>query len=321
MTGSDLFFNEGSDLTLLFQFKQPAVFKARMDGFLQSAEKADVGVKRSTGKVQGVDYIHLTNPDRSVHVFSAYPESNIHFRSNSLAALGRVLAAIHGKEAGGRPVKRLGDSSEFAYIRTLMPRGAKEEDGFLYLSDPFIRRIVGPELKLTERRRVLCYNHLRMIGHASLMHRGETGKVPESLEALDQSRCSPGLFGAYELVCPDGGKYSLSADGTAGVCSHHGHSHELVPCCEHPVAKVNGEEADEYKAFLEEYNGYWRTFFDPIAVRIKVAPEQYRLETIILPLIDNSIYTGLATALGGDPEPLDALPVPKRNIFSVNFPR
>ena len=122
--------------------------------------------------------MHLTNPDRSVHVFSAYPEANLHVRSNSLVALQRVLAAIQGKQADGSPVRRLGDSSEFAFIRTLMPRGAKEEDGFLYLSDPFIRKLVGPGLKLTERRRVLCYNHLRMIAHASLMYRGESGKFP-----------------------------------------------------------------------------------------------------------------------------------------------
>ena len=69
------------------------------------------------------------------------------------------------------------------------------------------------------------------------------------------------------------------------------------------VAKVNGEEADEYQAFLTAYNAYWRTFFDPISVRIKVSPEQFRGETIILPLIDNSIYTGLATALGGTARP------------------
>ncbi len=92
---------------------------------------------------------------------------------------------------------------------------------------------------------------------------------------------APGLFGTEDLACPDGGKYTLSADGTTGVCSHHGHSHELVPCCEHPVANVSGEEFDEYKSFLDQYNSYWRTFFDPIAVRIKVAPEQCRLETII----------------------------------------
>ena len=46
-------------------------------------------------------------------------------------------------------------------------------------------------------------------------------------------------------------------------------------------------------------------------------PKQYRVETIILPLIDNSIYTGLAGRLGGEAVPLDALPVPPRTIFSV----
>src|SRR5207244_4172477 len=45
--------------------------------------------------------------------------------------------------------------------------------------------------------------------------------------------------------------------------------------------------------------------------------QRYQLETIVLPLIDSSIYTGLATTLGGQVEPLDALPVPKRNIFSL----
>jgi len=319
MTGSDLFFNEGSDLTLLFRFKQPVVFKARMDGFLQAAEKADANVKRSKGKSNGVEYVHLANADRTVQVYSAYPEANLHVRSNSLAALERVLAAVKGKTADGQAVRRLGDTSEFAYIRTLMPRGGKEEDGFLYLSDAFIRRLVGPSLKLTERRRVLCYNHLRMIGHASLMYRSEFGSVPDSLEALEKTKCAPGVFGKDDLACPDGGEYSLSADGTTGVCSNHGHAHDLVPCVEHPVAQVTGEEADEYNVFLTAYNQYWRTFFDPIGIRIKVSPERYRLETIVLPLIDNTVYSGLAMTLGGKAEPLDALPVPDRNIFTVNF--
>src|SRR5207245_8353468 len=106
-------------------------------------------------------------------------------------------------------------------------------------------------------------------------------------------------------------------DGTAGICSHHGHAHFLTPCCEIPVTQVTGAEASEYQDFLREYNQYWRTFFDPIALRIQITPERYRLETIVLPLIDNSIYTVLARAVGGKPEPLDLLPVPKRNIFSL----
>ncbi len=40
LTGSDLFHREGSDLTLLFQYKQPQVFQKRMDGFIEHARKA-----------------------------------------------------------------------------------------------------------------------------------------------------------------------------------------------------------------------------------------------------------------------------------------
>ena len=55
------------------------------------------------------------------------------------------------KTPTGKAVPRLGDSNEYAYIRTLMPAGAREEDGFVYLSDPFIRRLMGPTVKLTEQ--------------------------------------------------------------------------------------------------------------------------------------------------------------------------
>ncbi len=215
-------------------------------------------------------------------------------------------------------VRRLGDTAEFAYIRTLLPEAAKEETGFIYLSDPFIRRLIGPELKLTEMRRMLCYTYLRMIGHAAMLYLSEHGRKPQSLEELVQARCLPShVAWGHLAACPDGGKHSLSADGMSGVCSHHGRAHFLRPCCEIPVREVTKGEADEYKAFLTEYNQYWRTFFDPIALRLQITPEHYRLETIVLPLIDNSIYTAMTSILGGKPEPLDALPVPQRNIFSI----
>jgi hypothetical protein len=317
LTGSDLFLGEGSDVTLIFRTRPAEVFKARMDGFLANAAKAHPEAKRSEGEYLGVPYVQLSTPERDVNVFSAYPEPGLHVRSNSRVGLRRVLEAIKGKDLDGKPVRRLGETTEFAYIRTLMPRGAREEDGFVYLSDPFIRRLVGPNLKLTERRRMLCYNHLRMIGHAALLYRTEFGKAPASLGDLVRTQCLPGGFNDGDFTCIDGGKYALSADGTAGVCSHHGHAHNLVPCCETPLAWVTGAEADEYAAFLEQYNSYWRTFFDPIAVRIQATPERYRLETIVLPLIDNSIYQGLALAFNGKAEALDALPVPKRTIFTV----
>lgn len=319
VAGSDPFVREGSDVTLLFRVKQPLLFRGRMDGFIEDAAKARPDARRETGEYLGVEYVQLQTPERDISVVSAYPEPGLHIRSNSLAAFRRIVEAIKGKDSNGRVVRRLGDTSEFAYIRTLMPRGDAREDGFVYLSDPFIRRLVGPSLKLTERRRMLCYNHLRMIGHAALLFRTEHGRAPKSLEELRDSGAAPGLFGDGPLSCPDGGRYTLSADATAGVCSHHGHALRMTPNIEAPVAQVSGEEADEYNAFVVEYNQYWRTFFDPIAFRLKVAPEELRVETIILPLIDNTAYTSLASGLGGRPEPLDALPVPRRNIFSAEL--
>jgi hypothetical protein len=319
VTGSDLYVREGSDVTLLFRFKQPTVFKARMNGFLDRAQKSQPDARRSEGSILGVRYVQVSTPDRAVHVFSAYPQENLHLRSNSLAGLTRVLEAIQGKTAAGQPVRRLGDTDELAYVRTLMPAGASEEDGFVYLSDPFIRRLVGPQVKLTEARRLVCYNHLRMMGNAALLYRSEHGKAATSLDELARSGCAPGVFGQGELRCPDGGTYTLSADGMTGHCSHHGHAEGLVPCLEIPLKQVTAEEADEYKAFLDAYNQYWRTYFDPIVLRLQVTPKRLRLETIILPLMDNSVYSALAMGLGGKPEALDALPVPKRNIFSVGF--
>jgi hypothetical protein len=322
VTSNDVFFGEGTDVTMLFSVKQPEVFKLRMDGFLAAAEKAHPEATRTTGKIGDIPYVQVSTPDRTVNAFSAYPKPDLHVRSNSKAAMERVLRAI----AGGKGTPRLGDATEFKYIRTLMVRGDKREDGFVYLSDPFIRRLVGPEVKLTERRRLLCYNHLRMIGHAAMLYRTQYGRPPASLEELAEHGCAPAAFFTgvdgrvktdRQLFCPCGGKYSLSADGATGVCSHHGRPKQLVPCCEVPLERVTEQERREYEQFVEMYSRYWRQFFDPIAVRLQVTPKQYRAETIILPLIDNSIYTGLAAVLGGEPEPLDALPVPKDNIFSL----
>jgi hypothetical protein len=325
ITGSDLFVREGSDVTLIFRLKQPELFKARLDGFLKEAEEEHEGAKRTTGKFAGVDYVHVASPDRVVHAFSAYlddpgnPKVKLHIRSNSRVGLERVLATIKREKHAGESITPLGDTDEFKYIRTLMTEGAKEEDAFVYMSDPFIRHMVGPQLKLTESRRLKTYNHLRMIGHASLMFITERGQKAKSLEELISARCTPGTFGQGRLANPLGGKYTLSADGLTGQCSVAGTPLRMTPTCEIALEEVTAEEAEDYRQFLAEYNQYWRTFFDPIAIRIQMTENKYRVETIVLPLIDNSIYTGLARALGGKVEPLDTLPVPKGNIFSLGM--
>ncbi len=319
ITGSDLFVREGSDVTIIFQVKQSEVFRARMDGYLSEAAEKNPAVVKSGGKLLGVEYVKLASPDRRVHVFSAYPRPNLHVRSNSQVGLERVLAAILEPTGVTPAIERLGETDEFKYIRTLMPEGAKEEDVFIYLSDSFIRHMVGPKLKLTERRRLIAYNDLRMLGHGSMLYRTQFGKEAGSFDELLSTACVPlELVHAYNHPS-FGGKYERATAGDGWFCSSIGSTRELLPNIELPLDDVTQQEADEYQAFREQYDQYWRTFFDPIAVRVQMTPERYRVETIVLPLIDNSIYSGLASTLGGEPELLDALPVPKGNIFSVGL--
>ena len=322
VTGSDLFLREGSDVTLLFRYEQEAVFKAQMDGFLANAAKVHPSAIRSTGSYRGVPFVHLATPDRQVHVFSAYPNQGLHVRSNSRVAFERIIDTLIGPASSAPKStvsKPLSEAFEFRYMRTLYEINAAEEDGFIYLSDAFIRELVGPVRKITERRRVLCYNHMKMLGHAAMLYRTEHGKAPESLDQLITSACLPEDFGAGRLVCPDDGRYHLSEDGTEGICAVHGQAGRMTPCCEISAEHISATERALYQRFLEEYNRYWRTFFDPIGIRVQATPKSYRLETIVLPLIDNSIYTSMAQMLGGTPAPLDSVPVPRRNIFSMAF--
>lgn len=315
LTGNDLYFRSGNDVTVLFQLKVPAVFRARLDG--ESLQVADATA--ADGEYLGVRYRHVTTPKRRVHYYAAYPRPDLHVRSNSKAALFRVLRAIVGPNAeNGQPIPRLGELDEYQYIRTLMPHGAAEEDGFIYLSDPFIRRIVGPEVKLTEYRRMHCYNHLRMIGHAAMLFRTQFGREPASLDELQQAGCTPARFGEGALACPMHGSYQLDNDQLSGLCTVHGEPRGMIPGIENPVERVTEPEAEAYGEFLEDYNQYWRVYFDPIAVRLQLSPDRYRAETIVLPLIDNSVYTGLATYLNGPTEALDQLPVPERNILTLS---
>jgi hypothetical protein len=317
ITGSDLYLREGSDVTVIFALKQPAVFAARMNKFLDEAQEKYPSARRMNGEYLGVKYVHIASPDRKVHVFSAYPRPDLHVRSNSRVGLERVLATIQGRDAQGRSIERLGDTAEFRYIRTLMKEGADEEDAFVYLSDAFVRHVVGPKLKLTERRRLVAYNHMRMIGHAALLYRTQFGKEPESIAQLVDSGCAPAGFANGDLTNPFGGRYALASDGLTGLCSVNGLPSDLIPNAELPLDNVTQQEADEYQQFLDQYNTYWRTFFDPIAIRVKIDGKKYRAETIVLPLINNSIYNTMAATLGGKPQPLDKLPVPDGNIFSM----
>jgi hypothetical protein len=82
------------------------------------------------------------------------------------------------------------------------------------------------------------------------------------------------------------------------------------------MERVTAEEAAQYKTFLENYNRYWTQFFDPIGIRVKMG-KNIRIQTCILPLIENSWYDGLAAFSGRSPGMLSESALLPRTIVSL----
>jgi hypothetical protein len=101
------------------------------------------------------------------------------------------------------------------------------------------------------------------------------------------------------LKCPDGGQYSFDPQRRAAACSFHNRLPYLTPHVETTIGSVTEREARDYASFAQQYNSYWRTYFDPIAIRVGVGPRM-TFETHILPLIDNSFYNQFRTIAGGE---------------------
>ncbi|MBX3443768.1 MAG: hypothetical protein KF774_15270 [Planctomyces sp.] len=310
ITGSDLYIEEGNDVTLLFSLKQPAAFRVQSEGLLAEAAKQP-GASSRTIDVEGVTIRHVSTPDRGVHVFAADPRPDLHIRSTSEPAIRAVLKVVRTREGA------LGETEEYRYLRTLMPQDAAEEDFFVYLSDPFVRRILSARVKLTERRRLVALTHLRMIEYGAVLYRTQYGRPAASLAELLDGKCLPLGFRDGSIRSPFGGTYSLGSDGLTGMCSVVGTAAAPRPCLELELPRCSKQEAEEYRTFVTRYESYWRTFFDPIAIRVQATPEQYRAETIVLPLINNSLYQSLLQSIGGDVVDVETLPVASSTIGSV----
>ena len=86
----------------------------------------------------------------------------------------------------------LAKSEEFAYVRTLMAWKMlrTKTDSVYCLIHLFV---VSLWTKLTELRRLKCFNNLRMIGHAAAMYETKWPSA-KSLKELEQANCLPDGF-------------------------------------------------------------------------------------------------------------------------------
>lgn len=288
VVGSDPFLFEGSDVTVIFTVKNELLVATNLE--MQRRNAASGGAERVSivhEEYRGWTIDGLQTGDRAISSFAAIG-GGAAVVSTSLGALKSVIDVA----AGAAP--SLAASEDFQYYRAVRPYEEILEDGFLFLSDAFVRRVVGPRLKIGEARRVRCAVTLQMISYARVLFETEQHRAPVSIPELIGSK----YLDREDLRCPDGGEYSL--DGGVPVCSVHNRLRALTPNIELRVDMVTQEEADAYHRFIDSYHSYWRRFIDPVGIRVR-ATDRLELDAMVLPLVENSIYSSFLDATGPEP--------------------
>src|SRR5262249_14125027 len=149
--------------------------------FIQEARK-DFGGQLKEGKevYRGITIESFVSPLREVSTYRATFDDFVVY-SNSPVGLKRVIDTHLGR------IGSLSSSLDFQYMRTVFRADDMEEYGVAFLSDAFIRQLVGPASKIKEMRRLEALTSLSMLTNGALFTAWETGKLPADHDALMQA--------------------------------------------------------------------------------------------------------------------------------------
>ncbi len=296
ITGNDPYLREGSDLSIIFQVSNGFLFDAGTTPNLDEAKtKWGKALVQDKQKYAGITINSYVTPLREVSLYRASFDGYQVF-SNSGVAMRRIIDAHQNK------AKRLADSLDFQYMRTVFRADDKAEDGFIFLSDAFIRNLVGPQVRIKERRRLEAMTSLHMVTSGAMYTAWETGKPAQS---HDHILATTGMD-PRELFSPDGNAVVWNAEQKIAVSSFFNTQHFATPLVEIPIDKVTQNEAREYSMFRDQYMGLWRQFFDPIGIRLSLAKDQVKTEIYILPLVRTPQYNELRRVAGNGTIKLDS---------------
>jgi hypothetical protein len=298
VTGSDAYLREGSDVAVIFHVVNADLFRAGVEPYLAAARK-EFGdqLRAATDEYRGVTIESFVTPLREVSLYRASFDEFVVY-ANSPAGLRRILDTRAGR------LKPLADGLDFQYMRTVFRRGDAAEDGFLFLSDAFIRQLVGPASKIKEKRRLEGLAGLHLATNAALWHAWETGRPPADRASLLRAA----ELKSADLATPDQDAVAWDAERQVAVSDRYNTIHFATPLVELPIDRVSREEQQDYARFRGDYLGLWRRYFDPVGMRVRLAADRVRVETHILPLIQSTEYAELRRTAGGEPVPLDVAP-------------
>jgi HEAT repeat protein len=290
---SDLFFIDGSDVTIVANLTSPAITKTVLDLL---GLKAPVDGTTMTQKTENGDEVFWTIRGKVLMLGTSSDE------------IDRMLTLKPKRDKG-----RLGNSSEFLYMQQQLTIGNNTE-AYFYFSDAFIRHLVSPEVKIAQLRRMQARAEMEILVAGAMLYLLDGHRnVPSKQQLVNRG---------YVPTYMEDRDYTLSEDLIA-TSSTHGQIARLEPIDDLAVTHVTSREESAYKDFVNNYSRYWRQFFDPIAIRFdKVDEKTHEIQSFILPLLDSRVYNEVQDALvtkktGQDLVIPSVTPAPSM-LFSIN---
>ena len=182
----------------------------------------------------------------------------------------------------------LGNSAEFRYMLTQLPLN-KTTRAYAYCSDPFIRKLVGPQTKVGQLRRLNEVKNMQRITAMVLRAKLDGIKEWDNFEVLKANGYLPKTFSTKG--------FSIGKDLVVHSAEY-GTLRQLKTLDEVSLEKITPSESTSYKEYVRNYSQLWKKFFDPIALRLDDIHDGSLEATIfILPLIDASFYNEIKEIL------------------------
>lgn len=252
---SDPYLREGSDVSLVFEVRDQALFAAALEAHGKRAKANHPDLTESRVTIDGRSVLLLSTPDGSIRRYQIeLPRVTV--LTNSHGAMKRLLAVQDGRAKG------LASSPDYRYARTVKPYDGLAESASVFLGDAFMAQITGPRSKILEARRVRAQLELQAVDSAALLFGWMQGEPPSSLQQLVES---PWLA-PEDLKHSDGSPIRWTPE--RGASSRWGTTFHLSPIIDQDVDLVTKAEQSAYERFRSGYESGWRLGVDPTLVRL-----------------------------------------------------
>lgn len=274
VTGSDLEFEFGTDVAVLFESATPAILVAATVAKQQAVVKAMAKCEVDNGRLGEVQYFGAKTPDRVVSSYVADVNGTV-VVTNSIAQLKRIVATSEGDQPS------LAELDEYQFYRSRYPANNADETVFFILTADAVRRTLSPQWRIASSRRL------------------RVAAILADATASDMDRLANGSM-EITLRKPQWGAPRLKQlhGSNAGYRSPvYGGSRFMTPILELDKERVTETEKKAYDSWQKKR--YWyRGVAQPTCVSLSIKKRKVEIEASLRPILSDSRFRNLLEISG-----------------------